>query len=376
MVLGADPDLAQLRADRARNIAETARILARYADWLDRTTRPTRARICAHVGIAVATFKRARRWLQDHAYLGVVREGRTAEFRSGVLVDADAPNEAAVYVLCVPRRKPRQPPATVRQAVTEPLPVSRRDQVPPAREATRPGPLADDGSPAFIVAFLRRQVTQLRTGPGQSLSERSVLAIARPFLAARWSPADLAHAINHDPQAGAHRSVIAGVRSAAHWLAWRLAAWTEDPQDAWARYARLGRWDHMLWPVPAPSPSARVTAAAAAASRQRAEVLAPPAEPIADARAHADAIRAQLGWARTPEGPPPVRWIHYPDHAHHVARTGGRQRGGKTFQQAGQGLVLAIPQDVPQRTHVLVHYFPDAPEENYALDTEQNGGGE
>jgi hypothetical protein len=40
-----DPEFGELRADRRRNWAEVVRVLARYADWRDRTTRPTWARL-------------------------------------------------------------------------------------------------------------------------------------------------------------------------------------------------------------------------------------------------------------------------------------------------------------------------------------------
>jgi hypothetical protein len=303
--LGTDPELAQLRADRLRNIAEISRVLARFASWRDRTTRPTRARICRLAAVSVSTFKTARQWLEQHGYLGTVRQGRTAALRAAVLVDADTPNEAAVWVLCVPRQKPRQPLPVPSEPVTRPLTASRSEAVKaPAREAQKDARI-DDGSPAFVVAYLRSQVAELARGPGHKLSERYVLAISRPFLAARWSPADLAFAIGHDPVRGRHRIRLANVRQPAHWLAWRLSRWLEQPERAFTAYKGRGHWDHEEWPVPVGSPSsARAAAAEADRQAQAARRAQLAAAARTDPAPFADRIRQQLGWKKASERKP------------------------------------------------------------------------
>jgi hypothetical protein len=244
--LGEDPELAQLRADRARNIAECARILARYASWVDRTTRPTRERICKLAGFALSTWKAARRWLEQHGYLGTVREGRTVLFMSAVLsalADGNAeeqPNEAAVYVLCVPRQKPGREPVVAGEEKTRPLTPSRSEG------GTSPARPREDN-----------RVAPLRKGPGSRLSEAHVASIARPFTAAGWTAADLEHAIGYPPAGNRHSFRLANVGSPAHWLAWRLSRWTTEPDVCWQAFRELGRWPHLPVPVPLRSPALR-----------------------------------------------------------------------------------------------------------------------
>lgn len=314
--LARDPGLAELRADRQRNIRNVARILARHASWYDRTTRPTRALICALAGISLSTWKACRRWLERHGWLGTVRQGRTqlavrvtTAILNAVLGQDDKPNEAAIYVLCVPaqaRPEPRRPSAGVAQPETRPLTPARSAGVlNPAREPrAEPGENrgADQGrSPLSVIRHLRRQLAELARGPGQRLSDRHLLALGRPMLAAGWSPADLAFAIGHDPRTGRHRSLTGGVREPGHWIAWRLSRWMRDPDGAWAGYTRLGRWDWSgdpaTWPLPALSPAARRAAAASADARQRQAFLKP--WPGASApSAEYTAIRARLGRAQ------------------------------------------------------------------------------
>jgi hypothetical protein len=356
--LGEDPELAQLRADRLRNIAEVARILARYASWTDRTTRPTRALICRLAGISVSTWKVCRAWLEQR-YLGTVRQGRTPMLRAGVLVADDAPNEAAVYVLCVPRRKPSDQPPKLTKPVTRPLPPSRSEGCLPharAREAIQAEPL--------------------RAGPGRKLTDEHVAAIGRPFLRAGWTAADLRHALDHPPSGLRHTMRISGVRSPAHWLAWRLSRWTTEPDVCWQAFRELGRWAYLPAPVPLDSPSARAWRDAVpvgqvylAESRRRAAAAAR----IVGEHPVARALREQLGWKRRPtEEARSVRWIHYATQADHRARRNGRPREGAVWAEGPAfGTVWVIPRDVAERTFALVHYHPASPEASYALDTEQ-----
>src|SRR5262245_46987992 len=57
-LLAVDEQLAELRSDQQRSIRAVARVLARHASWADKTTRPTRAIICALARVAVTTWKR------------------------------------------------------------------------------------------------------------------------------------------------------------------------------------------------------------------------------------------------------------------------------------------------------------------------------
>lgn len=296
--LARDPELAELRADRQASIRRAARVLARHADWKDRTSRPTRALLCKLAGIAVSTWKATRRWLESHGWLGTVRPGYVWAWRHNILNAGELPNDAAVYVLTVPRGrrdKPRPEPIVAGHSETRPLsPARSAGDLSPARDLPRTT-IHDDGSPWFVVAFLRSQIAELRRGPGKTLTDRAVLAIARPFLAARWSPADLAYAIGHDPVTGRqHRTAMTGVRQPASWLAWRLTRWCADPGQAWKSWHARGRWDHDDWPVPAASPADRALAAAAADRTRLREVI--PLTPGTGGGPSAEyrAIRAQL----------------------------------------------------------------------------------
>jgi hypothetical protein len=271
--LGVDPELEQLRADRLRNIAECARILARYASWTDRTTRPTRARICAMARIAVSTWKAARRWLEEHGYLATVREGTTPEFSPGILTQPDAPNEAAIYVLCVPRQKPRTSPVPAGQEKTRPLSVPERSE----------------GRMDSARAREQSRIEPLRRGPASKLSDEHVASIARPFLRAGWTPADLRHALEQQPDGRVHRARLENVFAPARWLAWRLSRWTTEPDVAWQAFRELGRWAYLPAPVPVRSPS----------SRQWDGVTPVGQQYLARSRAKAAAIRRALG-------PPPA----------------------------------------------------------------------
>ncbi|HEY1622134.1 MAG TPA: hypothetical protein VGG25_31240 [Streptosporangiaceae bacterium] len=373
--LSTDPELVSLRSDRSHNIAEVARILARHASWITRTSRPTRQLVCKLARISPSTWKAARRWIEAHGYLGTVRRGWTAMLRAASLVDEE-PNEAATYVLCVPEKKRETRIPLPGQRVTRPLTPSRREEVlPPARDAANS---AGDGQAIGIVAHLRQQVAELGRGPGRNLTDRHVLAVGRPFLAARYSPGDLAFAIGHDPVHGRHRIALGGVKSPAAWLAYRLSRWTGDPDRAFAAWKRLGHWDYDDWPVPVASPSVRrAQAAEASAAAQAARRASLAAAHRTDPAPFAARIREQLGWTRkpsAPEGPPRVRWIHYEHQADHDSRVNGRPREGQVWSDGPLfGQAWVVPSDTPDRSFVLVHLYPQAPEANYAVDSEQGG---
>lgn len=286
--LAADPELAELRADCARNVAEFARVLARYASWRDCTTRPTRARVCEQVGgrgrggqLGLSTFKKCRAWLESRGYLGTVVAGSTAALdgmrTSPALIDPGAPNTAAVYVLAVPRRKQ----LIRRPACSDPLnrPPSglRKEPVQGhARKATDQGQNRAGCARAVLLAAGRARCATA----GQDITEGWAAHLAGPFAAADWTPADIAHAIDYEPTGRQHR-LSARVAHAVGWLRWRLACWLGAD----------GR--------PLPSASQQRAAARAAAAAARARLLAH-LEVIrrdrADPAPHAAAIRAALGW--------------------------------------------------------------------------------
>ena len=163
-----------------------------------------------------------------------------------LLVSPEDHNERQVLVLCLPRRKnpphPRRGPA---QALTGPLSGSRREpgKAPHAREAKpedkpekaraprgqpvlpRPGPaplgaVPQNGSEALAAARAMQERARLL----QRISAEHLRHLARPFWLAGWRPADVLHAIDHEP-GGRQHGYTAEVRSPAAWIRARLAAW-------------------------------------------------------------------------------------------------------------------------------------------------------
>jgi hypothetical protein len=225
-------ELEQLRPDAAERMLEVARILARFASWSDRTTRPGRALICKLAGISVTTYKRCRRRWAAWGYLGTVREGTTAEFAS--FLHRDDPNQAPVYVLAIPRRKPMTAQVRDPGRTSGPPPQSARtvEKVPargaerqtrgrPPSGRTQPGSAAAPSGAAPADAMAR----VLRRAGGKTITEGWCAWLARPF-AATWSPADLAWAIDHDP-AGAQHRWTGKPRHPVGWMRSRLAIWLD-----------------------------------------------------------------------------------------------------------------------------------------------------
>jgi hypothetical protein len=275
------PQLAEAREDRRRNLLEVARILARYASWTDRTTRPTRALVCRLAGIRLSTWKVCRALWQEWGFLGVVRQGRSSFARPAALDDGR--NDAAVYVLAVPRSSAKTPkPASV-TPVTRPPTDSRSEsctthtraseRTPENRTGLRPGSAS---KPAVPRALASGAVLE-------KLSDRARAHFWGPFAAAGWTVADFRFAIDHRPGGAQHRRDWRDVIYPAGWLRWRLAHWLDD----------AGR------PVPSRSQvwaaAAAADRAAAAARRAELEDLAAAAVPPNSA---IEQLRAQRGWKR------------------------------------------------------------------------------
>src|SRR5262249_59858999 len=97
--LARDPELAQVRQPYQDHIRAVGRELARRASWADHTVMLPRALACRLLGFKETTWKKCRRWLEEHGYLATVRRGRTACYRARPAVLDDGRNHAAVYVL-------------------------------------------------------------------------------------------------------------------------------------------------------------------------------------------------------------------------------------------------------------------------------------
>ena len=307
----ADPRLAGVRAVHAENLIKTMQIAARAASWDDSspdpraTCRPTRARITELAGYCVSTWKACRKILQAWGWLGTVREGRSEEAR----LKSEQPelhyegNDAAVYVLAIPRSPPaararktgRGQPAATASRLTRP-PTDGADL-----EGVTPGPRVDDGEgqepggtalradssskPAVWLAI------QARCGL-KNLSDRAVLRAWRPFRARGWSMAEWLRAIDERPDGRRHVRRPSEIRYPASWLNWRLKFW-RGPD---------GR------PLPPPSMQAAVRRLAErrereqhqAAEEQRAGagITARTRAASAPPGSHIDQLRAERGWKR------------------------------------------------------------------------------
>jgi hypothetical protein len=283
--LSCDPELAGLHSMFQAHVRDVARVLCRHASWEDRTTRPTRARIAEAVDVGLTTWKKCRRWLEDHGYLGTVRKGRMARFRRvlAAVLDNDR-NDAAVYVLAVPAKsgqltrnaglpgREARPPTSSR---SEPGTTHTREAsgTPGNRTALR----ADSpATPAVPLALRQGRVLE-------KLSERAVSHFWRPFAAASWTPADFRHAIDHLPGGAPHRRGLHDVIYPAGWLRWRLAHWLSG--DGTPVASRSQRWA---------AGNARILAE----REQRRAELARLAAAAVPPGSHFDQLRAEREWRR------------------------------------------------------------------------------
>ncbi len=297
--LTADPALAELRADFRQNICDVWREMVRRASWRIMTTSPTREKIRALVRgrdgqlLGMSTWKRCRRWLEEHGWLGCVIQGSTPQLdgmrTSPALIDPAAANTAAVYVLAIPRKKRMLPPPPGLLPVSGPPSGSRRE---PAKVHAPAGEDTGGNRPRSRAGSLPAMAGQMRKGPGQGITDGWCAHLAGPFIAAGYSPADLRHAIDHDPGGGQHRHRLDRVAHPAGWLRARLARWLE-PDETGAVPWKERR------PVLARSLQAAVSRQADRASQVRwRQAAAEASAGWADPAGPAAAIREQHGWRK------------------------------------------------------------------------------
>ncbi len=269
-------ELARVRADRRANILACAKQWWLCADWHDHTTWRTNAAIAKATELSVSTVKMARRWLEAHGWLGVVSQGRSARCAARATGGVVTRNEAAVYVLAVPRTEHRRRERDKRALEAE-VQVSQQSQPPTMKLRVVKDPPRARHHPKTGIKHPSSPVTGVTAGWYRHL--------ARPFLAAGWSERDILHAVDYWPGGKPHDHLTNTVRQPAGWLRWRLAQWLRpDGGPGLSRSQRAER----------------------AAERARAEQAARLAEDAAqsarrvDATPHAASIRERLGWQRGP----------------------------------------------------------------------------
>lgn len=245
-----EADRAQLRADARRNVLAVARVIGWSADKHTLRSRPTLARIINATGLTRRCVQHWCRWLEARGLLEVLEPGTTPQYRPTLLRRGHAGNLAREWRLTVP---------PVEQSCTPPV-VSDLEEDPPARardngvvhmdraargqpaevkvkteeaRAARGLPVLPRTSSANLhdhpktrsEALTAARALQDHSEELGQLSARAVRHLARPFVAAGWTPADVLHALDHAP-GGRRHGYTAAVRSASGWAAARLALWT------------------------------------------------------------------------------------------------------------------------------------------------------
>jgi hypothetical protein len=228
--LTVQPELGELRAVARANTLKVAAQLARHASYEDGTTRPTRARVCKLARVCESAWKAARRRLEAWGFLGTVVKGTTPEFSPMALADPDAPNTAAVYIICVPKDRPS--PQVSHQ--TRPPTRSRRDRVrqPQQNQLCKTRENRKDRPAAGLIPGPRPRrpravVAAMRKAAGYPVSEEWCARLTCRFVAAGYSAADLAWAVDHEP-GGAEHWYTDDARHPVGRLRWRLGRWRDE----------------------------------------------------------------------------------------------------------------------------------------------------
>jgi hypothetical protein len=231
-----------MRADRRRNVLAAARILGWTASGI--TTRPTRAKSAARMGVTERTVSKIWRVLEDLGWITCTENGTSAQYRSSW--HRDEGNLARTWLLTLPESSPCPGCSEVDGRST------------PATRNPQPKKLTNEG--------LRRESAR--------------------FLRAGWLPRDVAYAAEHTP-GGVPWAMDDPVRHPRAHLRWRLSRWL-GPDG-----------------IPLPSRSQRQAAARVAVlaevERRRAERKPGTAPPLAWHEARAEMERR----VRFPQANPP-----------------------------------------------------------------------
>lgn len=260
--LRSHPDFDVIRADRKKALVRCVEALISVADFATMTTRPTWAKLTEMLGVARRTVARYLQQLRTMGLLGVVASGRSAKYATKG-PDGQRKNEAAVYVLSVPKKL-----RAIKNEASRFLGINPNDVdvsgTPPSEagyylsnKEVNPRTRARKGfSKSEEQKRLGCSVEQIRwnqhwipIGRRQQLtaawrlkrilpnvlgrmSDRDIASCLRPFFEAQWSVADLHHALDWRPDGTPWPHSGAPDTKAPHrvrgWLKYRLTAWKDE----------------------------------------------------------------------------------------------------------------------------------------------------
>lgn len=209
-------DLAGVEPHLAARLLAFIRVLVLHASWggpgkaPKGVSSPGRDLVCRRLAISVATYKRYRRWWEEHGLIAIVRPGWTPLTAAARRDPARNRNRSQAYVLCVPR--PAEPePAPAAEPLTgfDFIRAEGRPK-PPARVSAR-GP-----AKTRLHAVIR---------PGEWISK--LPDPARRYLRRKFprdDDADFAYRAAYRPDGTPHTRTD-GVRHPFGLLAARLSLW-------------------------------------------------------------------------------------------------------------------------------------------------------
>lgn len=260
--LRSHPEFDVIRSDRKNALVRCVEALISLADFSTMTTKPTWAKLTEMLGVTRRTVARYLQHLKSMGILGVVASGRSARYAAKG-PDGLRSNEAAVYVLCVPK-KTRSTKAlftrflgsnsrAVDESVTPPseagLYLSNKEVNPRTRARKGFSQSKEQKRLGCSVEQIRWNKHWKVTGRRQQLTaawrlkmilfnvlgrmtNRDVASCVRPFFEAGWSVADVHHALDHRHDGTPWPHSGAPDTKAPHrvrgWLTYRLNAWKDD----------------------------------------------------------------------------------------------------------------------------------------------------
>ena len=199
-----------MRADRRRNVLAAARILGWTASGI--TTRPTRAKSAARMGVTERTVSKIWRVLEQLGWIACTEAGTTAQYRPS-WHRADG-NLARTWVLTLPDKNgPRSGDQgrKVPHRIIGSGPALTSHRTP--ENSPRPGSLVEVRS---TPATRNPQPKKLTDQGGRRESAR--------FLRAGWLPRDVSYAAEHTPD-GIPWAMDDPVRHPRAHFCWRLSRW-------------------------------------------------------------------------------------------------------------------------------------------------------